>query len=101
MPMEEDEKEGVVPMNGVERDNDEENENSKMSVEEGSEEEGREEDNDQNMEDRLADDTTQPNLVQEVHKYQVKFEGKKLGLKVAKGKGKGNERIVWVTEVVD
>ena len=63
----------------------------------GSEEEEKEEDKDQNMEDGRANDTSEPNIVQEVHTYQVKFEGKELGLEVTKGK----ERLVWVSKVLD
>ena len=95
MPMEDDEKEGSVQINGVEEDDDEENENIKMSDDEGSKEEEEKKDKDLNMEVERANDTSGPNIVQEVYTYQVKFNDEKLGLEVAKG----TKRLVWVTKV--
>ena len=72
-------------MNGEEGDNDEENENLKMNDDESSEEDDEEEDKDHIMGDERANATFEPTVVQEVYKYKVKFENKRLGLDVAKG----------------
>ena len=96
---------GDVVSAAMNEDVDEEKEDERMSDNEISEED-EEEDSYHTMGDENrssnkysseytdAEETSEPIVVQETHKYQVKFETKTLGMDVAKGRNS-----IWVTKV--
>ena len=89
----------------MDEDVDEEKKDERMSDNENSEEDEEEDSyytmgnesrgsSEGNSEYADAEETSEPIVVQETHKYQVKFETKTLGMDVAKGRNK-----LWMTKV--